>query len=313
MDEGCLQEDSGKAENALSSPRPPPSSLVTRLWVGSVLVLLTLGVLLVDQHLAPWYPFLLVLIVGLSLAACRELQGLLGTERSVQGGFCYIGLTLLGTANWVGHIWGAGNAFPAWTWVAATFTALVLGTFLLEMATFREPGQSVERLARSVWILAYLGLLPSFLAQVRWLTTSAGQPAGTAALALAIFVPKVCDIGAYFTGRFLGRHRLTPVLSPKKTWEGAAGGLAAAVAVACALDHFGPTPLLRGQVILEVGFGLTVGLAGMLGDLAESLIKRDCQKKDAAQTIPGFGGVLDVVDALLFAAPVAYLWLVALN
>ncbi len=313
MAEGRLQEDGKKAENALSSPRPPPSSLVTRLWVGSVLILLTLGVLLVDQHLAPWYPFLLVLIVGLSLAACRELQGLLGAERSVQGGLCYIGLTLLGTANWVGHMWGAGHAFPAWTWVAVTFTALVLGAFLLEMATFREPGQSVERLARSVWILVYLGLLPSFLAQVRWLTTSAGQSAGTAALALAIFVPKACDIGAYFTGRFLGRHRLTPVLSPKKTWEGAAGGLAAAVAVACALDHFGPTPLLRGQVLLEVGFGLTVGLAGMLGDLAESLIKRDCQKKDAAQTIPGFGGVLDVVDALLFAAPVAYLWLVALN
>jgi phosphatidate cytidylyltransferase len=61
---------------------------------------------------------------------------------------------------------------------------------------------------------------------------------------------------------------------------------------------------------VEIGFGLSVGLAGLLGDLAESLVKRDCQKKDASQIMPGFGGVLDVVDALLFAAPVAYLWFV---
>ena len=58
-----------------------------------------------------------------------------------------------------------------------------------------------------------------------------------------------------------------------------------------------------------MGFGLTVGVAGMLGDLAESLIKRDCRRKDAADTVPGFGGVLDVIDSILFAAPVAYLWL----
>lgn len=133
------------------------------------------------------------------------------------------------------------------------------------------------------------------------------------ALALAIFVPKSCDIGAYFTGRLLGRHRMTPVLSPKKTWEGAAGGLAVAMMVAVALDRLGPASLLQGCVFLEVGFGLTVGLAGMLGDLAESLLKRDCQKKDASQVVPGFGGILDVVDALLFAAPVAYLWLVVLK
>ncbi len=282
--------------------------------MGTVLVLVTLAVLLVDGHLEPWHPFLFVLVVGLSLAACRELLGLLGPQRPAHGGLCYAGLALLGAANWIGHLSCPGSSsLEAWTWVLGTFTALVLAAFLVEMAIFRAPGQSLERVARTVWIGCYLGLLPSFLAQLRWLTTTEGQPAGTAALALAIFVPKVCDIGAYFTGRLLGRHRLTPVLSPKKTWEGAAGGLAAAMMVAIALDRLGPTPWLRGQLVLEAGFGLTVGLAGMLGDLAESLIKRDCQQKDAAQTVPGFGGVLDVVDALLFAAPVAYLWFAVLG
>ncbi len=99
---------------------------------------------------------------------------------------------------------------------------------------------------------------------------------------------------------------MAPVLSPKKTWEGAAGGLAAAVGATVAINRF--QAVLPG-LSAEIGFGLSVGLAGMLGDLAESMIKRDGQHKDASQTVPGFGGVLDVVVSILFAAPVAYLWL----
>ena len=101
---------------------------------------------------------------------------------------------------------------------------------------------------------------------------------------------------------------MTPVLSPKKTWEGFAGGMIGGTlaAVACCRS---PAPVLSGTACWRrSAFGLVVGLAGVLGDLAESLIKRDCQTKDASQSIPGFGGVLDVVDSVLFAAPVAYLW-----
>jgi phosphatidate cytidylyltransferase len=130
-------------------------------------------------------------------------------------------------------------------------------------------------------------------------------------LALAIFVPKCTDIGAYFTGRFLGRHPLAPVLSPKKTWEGAAGGFLAAVLATILIDRLGPANPLREDALWEVGFGISVGGAGILGDLAESLIKRDCRQKDASHLVPGFGGVLDVVDAILFAAPVAYWWCLA--
>jgi phosphatidate cytidylyltransferase len=164
----------------------------------------------------------------------------------------------------------------------------------------------------TVWIVGYLGLLPSFLTQLRWLDGTASgsnDQWGAVAIAMAIFVPKVCDIGAYFTGRFLGRHRMTPILSPKKTWEGAAGGLVASVLTAIGIDRLGPTPVLQSDLILEVGFGITVGLVAMWGDLAESLIKRDCRQKDASQVVPGYGGVLDVVDSVMFAAPVAYWWL----
>jgi phosphatidate cytidylyltransferase len=105
---------------------------------------------------------------------------------------------------------------------------------------------------------------------------------------------------------------MTPVLSPKKTWEGAFGGLATAVLVAFGVDRLGPAPVLNQDYRWEIGFGLTVGAAGMLGDLAESLLKRDCQTKDASAAVPGFGGVLDVVDAILYSAPVSYFWFLTL-
>jgi phosphatidate cytidylyltransferase len=278
--------------------------LRTRLWMGAVLIGLASGVLAVDQYLGPWYPFLFVFILALALAACHELLQLLGPVLRLPGWLGYASVAALVAANWPAHL--LGNRF-AWLWVAGTFAAVVLSSFLVEMATFREPGGSVARIALTIFVAVYLGLLPSFLVQLRWPSSEGPEDARrcTVALALTIFVPKCCDIGAYFTGRLFGRHRMTPVLSPKKTWEGLAGGLLVAALAAFGINSFGREL----NDLAALGFGVTVGGAGVLGDLAESLIKRDCQKKDASQTVPGFGGVLDVVDSVLFAAPVAYCWL----
>ena len=174
--------------------------------------------------------------------------------------------------------------------------------------TFREPGRSVERIAIAIWVVTYLGLLPSFLIQLRFLPSVPGDLHWARnALLLTIFVPKCCDIGAYCTGRLIGRRKMTPRLSPKKTWEGAAGGLVLAIAAAILGSSFGQCP--NHWPLKAVAFGAVVGVMGTLGDLAESLIKREGQKKDASQAVPGFGGVLDVIDSVLFAAPVAYIWL----
>jgi phosphatidate cytidylyltransferase len=281
--------------------------LRTRLWMGGVLIALASGVLVVDEFLGPWFPFLFVFILALALASCYELLQLLGPAFQLPAWLCYASVATVIVSNWPAHVFG-GPA--AWTWILGTFTAVVLSSFLAEMATYREPGGSVVRIALVILVAAYLGWLPSFLVQLRWPTSElqpneAAMRASSAALALTIFVPKCCDIGAYFTGRFLGRHRMTPVLSPKKTWEGLTGGLIVAALAAFGINRFGGG--LSDPAAL--GFGVTVGGAGVLGDLAESLVKRDCQRKDASQAMPGFGGVLDVVDSVLFAAPVAYLWL----
>jgi phosphatidate cytidylyltransferase len=289
--------------------------LRTRLIVGSILVAATAGMLLADERFAPWFPFLFATVTLLAILGTLELYGLLPPERRPRLGVCIVGVVAVVVLGWgpvvVAQFFGASRVAPplASHWVLPGFTAVVLAIFLAEMAAFREPGRAVERIAVAVWAVAYLGLLPSFLAQLRTDVPAATETVirrGTIALALAVFVPKGCDIGAYFTGRLLGRHRMTPALSPKKTWEGAAGGLAMAVLVAFAIDRYAVIP---GGFSGIVGFGLTVGLAGMLGDLAESLIKRDCQQKDASQSVPGFGGILDVVDSIIFAAPVVYWWL----
>ncbi len=289
--------------------------LRTRLWMGAVLIALTVGMLWGDLYTRGWYPFLLLFVVGLGGIGCHELVGLLPPYRRPHVPMCYLGVVALGLGNWAVHFYIPGR--PAWTLLAATLTGFLLVIFLYEMARFTEPGRSVERTAVTWFIVAYLGWLPCYFAQLRWLLPVDQDPnnevANSMALALAAFVPKCGDIGAYCVGRLLGRHPMTPVLSPKKTWEGAAGGLALAAATAWGLDRCGPVALLHKDLVLEVGFGLTVGLAGMLGDLAESLLKRDCAKKDASSAVPGFGGVLDVVDAVVFAAPVAYTWLALVN
>jgi phosphatidate cytidylyltransferase len=281
--------------------------LGARLWIGAVLIALIAGVLVVDQYLAPWFPFLLALILGLSLVSTLELLHMLKAEVRPASWLCCLGIVAVTAANWLPHVMPAPNP---WALVAAAFAGYVVLAFVVEMATFRAPGQAVTRMALATWLLAYLGLLPSFLAQQRWLGPSLER--STTILMLTIFVPKCCDIGAYFTGRLIGKHPMTPVLSPKKTWEGAAGGLTAAVLAAILLDRFGPAAVLQENLALEVAFGLSLGIAGMVGDLAESLVKRDCQQKDASQAVPGYGGVLDVVDAIIFAAPVSFLWMKAL-
>jgi phosphatidate cytidylyltransferase len=130
----------------------------------------------------------------------------------------------------------------------------------------------------------------------------------------AILTTKACDIGAYFTGMSIGRHKMIPWLSPKKTWEGLAGGIVFASAVGAALAHFSVHlasaadhyPWWVGAIL-----GALVAVIGQAGDLAESAFKRDAGVKDSGSILPGMGGVLDVLDSPLLAGPVVY-WLLRL-
>jgi phosphatidate cytidylyltransferase len=281
--------------------------LRTRLWVGSLLALAAGGLLVGDQYLAPWFPCLFVCLMFIGVVATRELVRLLPAGFRPSEALAVTGVLLTLAANWHPVVRAQNGFTPASPWPLVTFVlaGVLIAAFLLEMHRYRgEPGAAIPRVALTLFAVAYLGLLASFLAQLRWVHPDAGRT--SLILALTIFVPKCGDIGAFFAGTFFGRHKMTPILSPKKTWEGAAGGVLASVLVAVGLSFAGP--VFRHGVAEAVAFGVVVCVAGVLGDLAESLVKRDGQSKDAAASIPGFGGLLDVIDSVLFAAPVAYLW-----
>jgi phosphatidate cytidylyltransferase len=302
-----LQNPKSKIQNLQGG-----SETRTRIAVGLVLILLVAAVLGLDRYLgAPIYPCLLVFLLVLATLSCLELHALLAELPYPPLWLLLLGCGCVLLGNWPAHLDWTGQPPQPWRDLAWIFAAVVLAGLLYEMAVFREPGSAVVRSALLVWVVGYLGLLPCFLAQLRWWppVSDAGGPdtRGEAALALTIFVAKGADIGAYFTGRLIGRRRLSPVISPKKTWEGLAGGLVLSMLIAVGLNRL-MTRLMTSDFEAAL-FGIVVGGAGVLGDLAESLIKRDRKRKDASHVVPGFGGVLDVVDSVLFAAPVAYWWL----
>ena len=118
---------------------------------------------------------------------------------------------------------------------------------------------------------------------------------------------KFADVGAYFTGSAIGRHKLIRWLSPHKSWQGLIGGLAAAAGVSLLIVA---ALKIDGIHLWQAAvFGVVVGLAGLFGDLCESLLKRSANMKDSGSAVPGFGGVLDILDSPLLAAPIAYLLL----
>ncbi len=146
----------------------------------------------------------------------------------------------------------------------------------------------------------YVVLLGGHLVAVR---TGFNQPLSADLLSFFFLVIMGADTGAYYLGKALGRHKLAPAISPGKTWEGVAGGIASAVLLAavCHFWFFRELPLKWALPLAAVMTGL-----GILGDLTESALKRGAGAKDAAKILPGHGGVLDRLDSLLFNAPVIY-------
>ena len=145
--------------------------------------------------------------------------------------------------------------------------------------------------------IIYLGLLGAF-------APATYVDFGPWHLLMLIFVVKCSDIGAYTAGRLFGKHKFSPVISPKKTWEGMAGAVVLAAVVAVAFAVFCDIMSWR----LAVVFGGVFAFIGQFGDLAESMLKRDAETKDSSNSVPGFGGILDVVDSILITAPFGYLF-----
>ena len=198
--------------------------------------------------------------------------------------------------------------------------AIVPFVFLTRAMRSEDLSTGYPASAASVFAFTYIALPMGMLVQLRQ------QWAGAFYLLYLLFVVWSGDIFAYFVGKSIGRHLMAPRISPKKTWEGAAASLIASVAIGCALFYYSEpisSALLRAGLITRRDglFGLErpamgpiivltiiLNIAAQLGDLVESLIKRGANVKDSGAILPGHGGMLDRIDALLFAAPILWYW-----
>jgi phosphatidate cytidylyltransferase len=285
-----------------------------RILLGALLIAALVGLLWLDFHARAPGTWLFLLVLALALAAAHEVIALMASAgHRPQADVIYGGTLLVVASNSIPLFWLAvpdDRPLERLGWPLLSFTVSALAALLGEMRRYARPGGTTVNVALAIFAIFYGGVLPSFVLQLRVLD---GADQGMVALAALVIVVKLGDTGAYAVGRLVGRHKMSPLISPGKTIEGAVG----AVAFAClgAWLAFEQLPARVGCEIAQrpwswLVFGVVVGGAGLLGDLAESLLKRDLGAKDSSTWLPGFGGVLDLLDSILFAAPVAYLcWL----
>lgn len=314
-----------------------------RIIFGLLFSALLVGLFYLDSHLAdswpkaPWLAppgtILVLALLTLIPLALREMQGLLRRQNvHISMRVCVAAALLSMAWPWISQVANEVKQFPttqqqtapAWATVAKHFdtvkphylvptimAASLLGAFIMHTRHHRIEG-AITNAGGTLLAIVYLGVLPGFFLPI-CLTHGSWMVLGIVAIV------KLADVGAYLTGRLIGRHKLIPWLSPGKTIEGFIGGLAFAGAAGVVLWHLKvpPHPADSNAVVTALRWvvpgallGMVLGAVGQLGDLMESLLKRDAGVKDSGK-VPGFGGVLDLLDSPLLAAPVAY-WMLKL-
>jgi phosphatidate cytidylyltransferase len=239
-------------------------------------------------------PFAVLVGVAAALAA-GELVWMFEKRVPLTGWLGILGAAACPVGAW---LWPqGGRVFQDWAGVAsAGMVVALLAAAMLQKGTLEQAPRSAG-LAALAW--GYAGLLPAAVVALR-----VREDAGWQWVVLLFVVTWANDTLAYFTGRFLGKRPLAPRISPKKTWEGFWGGAAGSVVGALVVKFL----FLPGlSVPAAIGVGAGAAVLGPLGDLAESMLKRAAGVKDSGKIIPGHGGLLDRIDAVLFVAP----WAVA--
>jgi phosphatidate cytidylyltransferase len=243
----------------------------------------------------------LVMIGLISVLTLREFYQLM--HASGYDPFDRLGMTfggLITLAPWLHVQFG---------WPTALLLPIAVVVFAIRLLGERTPETRVESLASTIFGLVYVSLMLQYLVAI--VTPVPGDsisPTGRLLLCLwLIAVTKFCDMGALLTGMAIGRHKMSPQISPKKTWEGAAGGVVFSMGVGAliawlARDVFPPhmTPLIAALIAAPLA------AIGIVADLVESVLKRRANMKDSGKTFPGIGGMFDLSDSLILVAPVGY-------
>ena len=238
----------------------------------------------------------MIIIFAMVVLAVRELYNLMRrsgyTPWAVWGTAC-AGLMVL--ADWLGY----RQIHPEMHWVGIASFIFLCGLFVLQ-GWLRPRKQGVISMALTAFAIVYIWGLAHFIVRIRYFEPGLVGIRGVLLLAAVV---KASDIAAYLVGSRWGRHHPFRRVSPNKSWEGYIAGSAAALVAGVAAGWLFFESM---SWYLSLAFAVPVCIFGHLGDLVESVIKRDLAVKDSGVRLPGLGGVLDVVDSLLLAGPVAF-------
>lgn len=285
------------------------SKMATRILFGSLMIVAFSAIFLLDwwltsKHAPPTLSHLplTVALLAIGVVAFAEFARLTGGRGRILPVSGAIGVAAVATMPYWWPIVERRTYVLQFPHVLAAMLGVLAAIFLEQMIRFRT-GHALRRVAATMLAVVYLGAGGAVILWLRF-----HYDLGVLILFLAAV--KCTDIGAYFTGSLVGRHKMILWLSPGKTWEGLVGGLAAgagaSMLAAWAMGVEGLTP--REAAI----FGVGAGAAGQFADLCESLLKRSARAKDSGALVPQFGGVLDIIDSPLLAGPAAVILLAIL-
>jgi phosphatidate cytidylyltransferase len=257
----------------------------------------------------------MLVIAGLGLHEFYALVGKAGYA-SFRGWGLFGGLLLMGST----FLYVQGSLIPnvapakANDFETGILILFVLGLCLRQF-TARDGGSGLLRISTTLFGLMYVPWLLNFIQKlhffpdVRLADGTTVDVDGNFYVLYFILVTKFSDLGAYCTGSLIGRHKMIPRISPNKTWEGFAGAVVISTLVSVAFAHFLKDRLVGMTLAHSIVLGVLLSVAAVVGDLIESIFKREAQVKDSGRWFPGIGGILDLMDSLLFNAPLMYLYL----
>ncbi|KAA3607073.1 MAG: hypothetical protein DWQ01_15315 [Planctomycetota bacterium] len=280
--------------------------LATRLRYGSLMVTLVAALMWVDLQFFPYLTSGLIIAL-FTLGAQAEFYGMLrsaGMAASLKlgllAGAYYLFTRLAPAIEWTFYHDTQAPA-PQSTFDAGAHLAGAIVFLLILGVLQRRPQQAPQRIGATLIGLLIVPFLLGYLIEIRYL------PDGWAWLVFLVAVAKSGDSTAFFVGKYFGKRKLIPEVSPNKTWEGAVASIVGSLAAAAVVSAtaFSQAP----ETGLWIGAAVVTNIGAQFGDLGESLLKRGCEVKDSAKLIPVMGGLFDMVDSFLVAAPVLLLYL----
>ena len=232
--------------------------------------------------------------------ACFKMAGVIGGLLLMVGTFL----------NVTGHLGTSGSPARVNDFETGFLILFVLGLCVLQLFS-KANAAGLVAISTTLFGLMYVPWLLNFLQKINFFPFAAGSPAdaGKYFVIYFILVTKFSDMGAYAVGSLIGRHKLVPRISPGKTWEGFGGAIVVSTAASVAFVHCFGAKMVGMNLRHAIVLGVVLSITAVIGDLIESLFKREAGVKDSGKLFPGIGGILDLLDSLLFNAPIMYLYL----